>query len=45
MTMMKDIALFDKLYEQNVQYFKNLQLYIQAGEEKLTELRTVTLPS
>ena len=44
MTMMKDIALFDKLYEQNVQYFKNLQLYIQAGEEKLTELRTVTLP-
>ena len=44
MTMMKDIALFDKLYEQDVQYFKNLQLYIQAGEEKLTELRTVTLP-
>ena len=44
MTMMKDIALFDKLYEQNVQYFKNLQLYIQAGEEKLTELSTVTLP-
>ena len=44
MTMMKDIALFDKLYEQNVQYFKHLQLYIHAGEEKLTELRTVTLP-
>ena len=42
--MMKDIALFDNLYEQNLAYFKNLQLYIQAGEEKLKEMQEVTLP-
>ena len=42
--MMKDVALFDKLYAENLGYFKQLQLYIQAGEEKLTEMREVTLP-
>ena len=42
--MMKDVALFDKLYAENLSYFKQLQLYIQAGEEKLTEMREVTLP-
>ena len=42
--MMKDIALFDNLYDQNLAYFKNLQLYIQAGEEKLKEMQEVTLP-
>jgi uncharacterized protein YaaN involved in tellurite resistance len=36
--MMKDVALFDKLYAENLSYFKQLQLYIQAGEEKLTEI-------
>ena len=33
------------LYKKNYEYFKNLQLYIQAGEEKLDELRNVALPS
>lgn len=42
--MMKDVALFDGLYEKNLAYFKDLQLYITAGEEKLTELREKTLP-
>ena len=42
--MMKDVALFDKLYAENLSYFKQLQLYIQAGEEKLVEMREVTLP-
>lgn len=42
--MMKDVALFDKLYAENLSYFKQLQLYIQAGEEKLAEMREVTLP-
>ena len=43
--MMKDIKIYDTLYKKNYEYFKNLQLYIQAGEEKLTELREVALPS
>ena len=42
--MMKDIAIFDNMYEQNLQYFKELSLYIIAGEKKLEELRNVTLP-
>lgn len=36
--------MFDGLYDKNLEYFKQLQLFIQAGEEKITELRTVTLP-
>ena len=42
--MMKDVAVFDALYDKNLGYFKDLQLYIQAGEEKLEEMKTVTLP-
>ena len=42
--MMKDIAIFDTMYEQNLQYFKELSLYIIAGEKKLEELKNVTLP-
>lgn len=44
MDLMKDIVMFDGLYDKNLEYFKQLQLFIQAGEEKITELRTVTLP-
>ena len=44
LAMMKDIIMFDSLYDKNLEYFKSLQLYIQAGEEKLSELRTITLP-
>ena len=44
LAMMKDIIMFDSLYDKNLKYFKSLQLYIQAGEEKLSELRTITLP-
>lgn len=42
--MMKDVVLFDKLYAENFSYFKELQLYIKAGEEKIQEMREVTLP-
>ena len=42
--MMKDIVLFDNLYQKNLAYFKELQLYIQAGEEKLTEMQNQVLP-
>jgi uncharacterized protein YaaN involved in tellurite resistance len=44
MNMMKDIIMFDSLYQKNLDYFKQLQLYIQAGEEKLTEMQAETLP-
>ena len=42
--MLKDINIFDTMYEKNLEYFKELSLYIIAGERKLEELRTVVLP-
>ena len=42
--MMEDVVMFDTLYKKNLAYFKDLQLYIRAGEEKLDEMRTSTLP-
>lgn len=44
MQMLKDITMFDGLYEKNLEYFQELQIYIAAGEEKLQELRETTLP-
>ena len=44
MELMKDIVIFDELYDKNLDYFKKLQLYIEAGEEKLVEMREETLP-
>jgi uncharacterized protein YaaN involved in tellurite resistance len=38
-SLSKDLILFDKLYKQNEQYFRDLSLYIYAGEEKITEVR------
>ena len=43
--MMEDVVMFDTLYKKNLEYFKQLQLYIRAGEEKLDEMRSVTLPA
>ena len=42
--MMKDIVLYDTLYEKNLEYFKQLEIYIRAGEEKAAEMRQQTLP-
>ena len=42
--MLEDVVMFDTLYQKNLDYFKDLQLYIRAGEEKLDEMRTTTLP-
>ncbi|MBO4780173.1 MAG: toxic anion resistance protein, partial [Selenomonadaceae bacterium] len=42
--MMEDVVMFDTLYQKNLEYFKQLQLYIRAGEEKLDEIRNLTLP-
>ncbi len=42
--MLKDITIFDTMYEKNLEYFKDLSLYIIAGEKKLEELNNVVLP-
>ena len=42
-TLLKDIAMFDNLYEVNMTYFKELSMYILAGKKKLAHEREVTL--
>ena len=43
--MMKDIAIFDQMYEKNIEYFKELSLYIIAGNKKLEQLKNEVLPA
>ncbi len=42
-TLMKDIAMLDKMYELNMAYFKELSMYILAGKKKLAEVRATDL--
>lgn len=42
--LMKDIALLDQLYDQNVQHYKELSMYILAGKIRLQEVRETVLP-
>lgn len=42
-TMLKDVAGLDQLYEHNLKYFKELTMYIAAGKMKLNETRSVDL--
>lgn len=44
-SLLKDIHLFDALFEQNEQYYNDLSLYIYAGEEKVAEMRQAVLPA
>ena len=44
MLMMKDVTMLDTLFAKNLEYFKTLELYIRAGEEKMQEMRETTLP-
>ena len=37
--LLKDSALLDRMYEQNLAYFKELTMYIMAGKQKLQEVR------
>jgi len=42
-TLLKDVAMFDSLYETNMTYFKELSMYILAGKKRLQHERDVTL--
>lgn len=37
--LLKDSAMMDKMYEQNLLYFKELSMYIQAGKQRLAQTR------
>ena len=41
--LLRDIALLDKLYDQNLTYFKELSMYIAAGKKRLESFRAEEL--
>ena len=43
-TLLKDIAMFDQMYELNLKYYKELTMYILAGKKKLEDVRGRELP-
>lgn len=43
LTLMKDIAVLDQMYDKNLDYYKQLTMYILAGREKLAHEQNVTL--
>ncbi len=42
-TLLKDVAMLDKMYDLNLNYFKELSMYILAGKKKLEQARNVEL--
>ena len=42
-TLMKDVEILDRMYELNLNYYKELSMYILAGKKKLEEERNTTL--
>ena len=45
MALLKDMTVLDKMYELNLDYLKQLDVYIAAGEQALRELHTVKIPA
>lgn len=41
--LLKDIAVLDQMYQQNLSYFKELTMYIMAGKKKLELVRSTEL--
>ena len=44
-TLMKDVAMFDQMYELNLKYYKELTMYILAGKKKLADVQANELPA
>ena len=44
-TLLKDVAMLDKMYDLNLNYFKELSMYILAGKQKLEQARNIELPA
>ena len=42
-TLMKDIAMLDQMYDLNLQYYKELTMYILAGKQRLEQVRATDL--
>ena len=44
-TLLKDAAMLDKMYDLNLNYFRELSMYILAGKKKLEQARSTDLPA
>ena len=44
-TLLKDVAMLDQMYELNLKYYKELTMYILAGKKKLEQVRAQELPA
>ena len=44
-TLLKDVAMLDKMYDLNLNYYKELSMYILAGKQKLEQARNTELPA
>lgn len=44
-TLMKDISMLDQMYELNEDYYKEISMYIEAGNRKLKETYGVDIPA
>ena len=44
-TLLKDVAMLDQMYELNLKYYKELTMYILAGKKRLEVVRTTELPA
>ena len=44
-TLLKDVAMFDQMYELNLKYYKELTMYILAGKKKLADVQANELPA
>ena len=44
-TLFRDVELLDQLFDKNYDYLKELDIYIAAGDKKITELKETVLPA
>lgn len=43
--LLKQVQLFDRLYQQNLDYYNELEIHVLAGEEKIKDMRENQLPA
>lgn len=43
--LLKQVQLFDRLYQQNLDYYNDLEIHVLAGEEKIKDMRENQLPA
>ncbi|AWK43734.1 toxic anion resistance protein [Photorhabdus laumondii subsp. laumondii] len=45
LNLLRDITVLDQLYDRNLGFYKEISLYVEAGKQKLRQIKTVELPS